>query len=63
MLMRRYLRSTEAGIARETVSRACDSTGFRRLDLVDQILEAQSLVRGADVDVLEAFGGSARSSA
>ena len=31
MLMRRYLRSTDAGTARESVSRARDSTGFSGL--------------------------------
>ncbi len=49
--------------ARESVSRHCDSTRVQRLDLVDQVLDAQGLVGGLDPDILEAFGGSARASA
>ena len=57
MLMRRYLRRTDAGTLARGVSRCLRQQRVQRLDLVDQILDAQGLIGGLDPDILETLGG------
>ena len=56
MLIRRYLRSTDAGIDAGDRVESLRQQRIERLDLIDQVFEAERLVGGVDADILEALG-------